>query len=68
MLSSWERDPYGNTPYDLEFIEQVRRTDLPPGSFFVMVFPLKGYGHGTYAWKLCLPEAGEAKKGEANDN
>jgi hypothetical protein len=60
VADDWAADPDGNTPEELGFIEALRSTDLPPGSFFVMVVPLSGpeYGSG-YAWKLCEPEGQE---------
>ena len=48
----WESDS-DNAEADREFIREMRRQDLPPGSFFVLNFP--GGGRG-YHWRLCDPD------------
>lgn len=52
VLSLWENDPVSREA-DREFVRQLRRDDLPPGSFFVLNFPVKG---STYHWRLCVPD------------
>jgi hypothetical protein len=54
ILHTWETDSV-KTPVDLGFIKAMRRTDLPAGAFFVLVFPREGPGQGMYFWRLCLP-------------
>jgi len=51
LASSWEQDP-GNDADDWEFIRQLRRSDLPPGSFFVLLWPRTGR---PYHWRLHTP-------------
>jgi hypothetical protein len=52
LLRVWEADPEKGEG-DWEFIRELRRTDLPAGSFFVLVYPEKAE---RYHWALCLPE------------
>jgi hypothetical protein len=48
ILESWESDP-DNELSDHEFIDQLRRDDLPAGSFFVLTCPAR---HPVYHWLL----------------
>jgi hypothetical protein len=52
ILEVWESDP-DNAAEDEAFIRQLRRTDLPVGSFFVLNW---GAGMKVYHWMLCEPE------------
>jgi hypothetical protein len=36
ILAVWDKGP-GNTDKDVVFLQELRRPDLPPGSFFVVV-------------------------------
>jgi hypothetical protein len=51
LADAWATDP-DNGPEDWRLIEQLRRTDLPPGSFFILVYPA---GHPVYHWLLHEP-------------
>jgi hypothetical protein len=48
VLQFWKTGA-GREPTALKFIEQLERTDIPPGSFFMLV--LWGGGEG-YSWNL----------------
>src|SRR5262245_18701836 len=52
LASGWEKDPQ-NIPDDWEFIRELRRADLPDGSFFVLLPPPTG--KGNYHWILHTP-------------
>jgi hypothetical protein len=52
-LAAWDSDPDG-TEEDVPFIAAMRRTDLAPGSFFVLAYREWG---GRYHWWLEEPDA-----------
>ena len=51
LASSWEKGLKTDVE-DRQLIRQLRRTDLPPGSFFVLVWP---GGYRPYHWRLHTP-------------
>jgi len=55
VLERWETDP-DNTDGDRKFVAQLRRTDLLPGSFFILIIPWLG-SKRSYLWRLCRPSA-----------
>jgi hypothetical protein len=56
ILRTWESDPV-RTDCDREFIEQMKRRDLPAGSFFLLVMLNEEQPRPPgYLWKLCDPD------------
>ncbi len=62
ILSTWATDP-DNKEEDWEFVRELQRTDLPAGSFFVLLYP-KG---SRYHWILHEPDETQEKVAPAPD-